>query len=124
MVELVEGVVRSDILPGFTMSTRWADIADEEPNIFLTVRLPGGKSTHATMDPESTISELNQWIENTEGLPRDAFVLSDEGGYLKRQRVLETIAPPRELLLTKRVVDGVPRGLVLRRCGAPLFGKK
>ena len=106
------------------MSTRWADIVDEEPNIFVTVRLPGGKSTYVTMERESTISELNQWIENTEGLPRSSFVLSDEGGYLKRQRLLETIAEPRELLLTKRVVDGVPRGMVLRRCGAPLFGKK
>ena len=106
------------------MSTRWADIVDEEPNIFVTVRLPGGKCTHVTMERNSTISELNQWIENTEGLPRQSFVLSDEGGYLKRQRVMETLAPPCELLLTKRVVDGVPRGLVLRRCGAPLFGKK
>jgi hypothetical protein len=106
------------------MSFRWADIADEEPNIFLTVRLPGGKSTHVSMERNSTVSELNQWIEKTEGLPRQSFVLSDEGGYLKRQRVLETIEPPRELLLTKRVVDGVPRGMVLRRCGAPLFGKK
>jgi hypothetical protein len=106
------------------MSTRWADIVDEEPNIFVTVRLPGGKSTYVTMERESTISELNQWIENTEGLPRQSFVLSDEGGYLKRQRVMETLAPPRELILTKRVLDGVPRGLVLRRGGAPLFGKK
>jgi hypothetical protein len=106
-----------------TMSTRWADIADEEPNIFLTVRI-GGKSSHISMERNSTASELNVWTEKTEGLPRDSFVLSDEGGYLKRQRVLETIAPPRDLLLTKRVVDGVPRGLVLRRCGAPLFGKK
>ncbi len=105
------------------MSTRWADIADEE--VFVTVRLPGGKSTSVTMERNSTISELNQWIETTQGLPRQSFVLSDEEGYLKRQRVLETIEPPRELLLTKRVVDGgVPRGLVLRRCGAPLFGKK
>ena len=104
------------------MSTRWADIADEE--VFVTVRLPGGKSTHFPMAKNSTISELNQWIEKTEGLPRQSFVLSDEGGYLKRQRLLETIAEPRELLLTRRVVDGVPRGMVLRRCGAPLFGKK
>ncbi len=103
------------------MSTRWADIVDE---LFVTVRLPGGKSTSVTMAQNSTISELNQWIEKTEGLLRQSFVLSDEGGYLKRQRVLETIAEPRELLLTKRVVDGVPRGMVLRRCGAPLFGKK
>ena len=104
------------------MSTRWADILDEE--LFVTVRLPDGKSTHVSMAQNSTISELNQWIENTQGLPRQSFVLSDEGGYLKRQRILETIAEPRELLLTKRVVDGVPRGMVLRRCGAPLFGKK
>ena len=76
------------------------------------------------MAQNSTISELNQWIEKTQGLPRQSFALSDEGGYLKRQRLLETIEPPRELLLTKRVVDGVPRGMVLRRCGAPLFGKK
>ena len=103
------------------MSTRWADIVDEE--VFVTVRI-GGKSTHFPMAQNSTISELNQWIEKTEGLPRSSFVLSDEGGYLKRQRLLETIAEPRELILTKRVVDGVPRGLVLRRCGAPLFGKK
>ena len=102
------------------MSTRWADITDE---IFVTVRI-GGKSTHFPMAKNSTISELNQWIETIHGLPRQSFVLSDEGGYLKRQRVLETIAEPRELILTKRVVDGVPRGLVLRRCGAPLFGKK
>ena len=104
------------------MSTRWADIVDEE--VFVTVRLPGGKSTHFPMAKKSTISELNQWIETIHGLPRQSFVLSDEGGYLKRQRVLETIAEPRELLLTRRVVDGVPRGMVLRRCGAPLFGKK
>ena len=104
------------------MSTRWADILDEE--LFVTVRLPGGNSTSVTMAQNSAISELNQWIEKTEGLPRQSFVLSDEGGYLKRQRLLETIAEPRELLLTKRVVDGVPRGMVLRRCGAPLFGKK
>jgi hypothetical protein len=69
------------------MSTRWADIFDEEEeknlNIFVTARLPGGKSTHVTMERNSTISELNQWIENTEGLPRQSFVLSDEGGYLK-----------------------------------------
>ena len=84
------------------MSTRWADITDE---IFVTVRIDG-KSTHVSMAQNSTISELNQWIEKTEGLPRSSFVLSDEGGYLKRQRVLETIAEPRELLLTKRVVDG------------------
>ena len=103
------------------MSTRWADITDE---ICVTVRLPDGKNTHVSMAQNSTISELNQWIEKTEGLPRSSFVLSDEGGYMKRQRLLETIAEPRELLLTKRVVDGVPRGLVLRRCGAPLFGKK
>jgi hypothetical protein len=76
------------------------------------------------MERNSTISELNVWIENNEGLPRSSFVLSDEGGYLKRQRVMETLVPPRELLLTKRVVDGVPRGLVLRRCGAPMFGKR
>ncbi len=106
------------------MSTRWADIVDEEPNILVTVRLPGGKSTYATMKRNSTISELNQWIENTKGLPRQSFVLSDEGGYLKRQRIMETLTPPREPLLTTRVVDGVPRGLVLRRCGAPLFAKK
>ena len=106
------------------MSTRWADIVDEEQNVFVTVRLPGGKSTHVMMERNSTISELNQWIENTEGLHRQSFVLSDEGGYLKRQRVMETLTPPCELLLTKRVVDGVPRGLVLRRCGAPLFGKR
>ena len=106
------------------MSTRWADILDEEPNIFLTVQLPGGKSSRVSMERNSTVSELNVWIEKTQGLPRQSFVLSDEGGYLKRQRVLESIAEPRELLLTKRVVDGVPRGLVLRRCGAPLFGKK
>ena len=103
------------------MATRWADITDE---IFVTVRLPDGKITSITMAQNSTISELNQWIEKTEGLPRSSFVLSDEGGYLKRQRLLESIAEPRELLLTKRVVDGVPRGLVLRRCGASLFGKK
>ena len=103
------------------MSTRWADIVDEE--VFVTVRIDG-KNTHVSMAQNSTISELNQWIEKTEGLPRQSFVLSDEGGYLKRQRVLETIAEPRELLLTTRVVDGVPRGMVLRRCGAPLFGKK
>ena len=102
------------------MSTRWADITDE---IFVTVRI-GEKTTSISMAQNSTISELNQWIETTQGLPRQSFVLSDEGGYLKRQRVLETIAEPRELLLTKRVVDGVPRGMVLRRCGAPLFGKK
>ena len=104
------------------MSTRWADIVDEE--LFVTVRLPGGKGTHVSMERNSTISELNVWIETTQGLPRSSFVLSDEGGYLKRQRVMETLAPPSELLLRKRVVDGVPRGLVLRRCGAPLFGKK
>ncbi len=97
------------------------DITDE---IFVTVRLPDGKSTHVSMAQNSTISELNLWIETTQGLPRSSFVLSDEGGYLKRQRVLETLTEPRKLLLTKRVVDGVPRGLVLRRCGAPLFGKK
>ena len=102
------------------MATRWADITDE---IFVTVRIDG-KSTHFPMAQNSTISELNQWIETIHGLPRSSFVLSDEGGYLKRQRVLETLAEPRELILTKRVVDGVPRGLVLRRCGAPLFGKK
>jgi hypothetical protein len=103
------------------MSTRWADITDE---IFVTVQIDG-KNTHVSMAQNSTVSELNQWIEKTEGLPRQSFVLSDEGGYLKRQRLLETIAEPRELLLTKRVgSDGVPRGMVLRRCGAPLFGKK
>ena len=103
------------------MSTRWADITDE---IFATVQIDG-KKTHVSMAQNSTVSELNQWIEKTEGLPRSSFVLSDEGGYLKRQRLLETIAEPRELLLTKRVgIDGVPRGMVLRRCGAPLFGKK
>ncbi len=102
------------------MSTRWADITDE---LFVTVRI-GEKTISVSMAQNSSISELNQWIEKTEGLPRQSFVLSDEGGYLKRQRLLETITEPRELFLTKRVVDGVPRGMVLRRCGAPLFGKK
>ncbi len=108
------------------MSTRWADIVDEEEqqNIFVTVRLPGGKSTYVMMERNSTISELNMWIETTQRLHRNSFVLSDEGGYLKRQRAMETLTPPCELLLTKRVVDGVPRGMVLRRCGAPMFGKR
>ena len=57
------------------MTTRWADITDE---IFVTVRIDG-KKTHVSMAQNSTISELNQWIEKTEGLPRQSFVLSDEG---------------------------------------------
>ena len=61
----------------YPMSTRWADIVDEE--VFVTVRLPDGKNTHVSMAQNSTISELNQWIEKTEGLPRQSFVLSDEG---------------------------------------------
>ncbi len=112
------------------MSPRWADIVDEEEreeqeqNVFVTVRLPGGRSTYVMMENNSTISELNQWIENTQEIPRNSFGLSDEEGYLKRQRLMETLAPSCSLLLTKRVVDGAPRGLVLRRCGAPMFGKR
>ncbi len=50
------------------MSPRWADIVDdeEEEDVFVTVRLPGGRSTYVVMEKNSTVSELNQWIEGTE----------------------------------------------------------
>ena len=111
---------------------QWADVVDsesEDEGVFVTVRLPGNRSTHVVMERQSTISDLNQWIENTEGIPKQSYVLAhnpnpEEEQYLKRQRVTETLAPSCELQLITREINGQPRGMILRRCGARMFGKR
>ena len=110
---------------------QWADVVDsesEDEGVFVTVRLPGNRSTHVVMERQSTISDLNQWIENTEGIPKQSYVLAhnnpEEQQYLKRQRVMETLAPSCELQLITRQINGQPRGMILRRCGARMFGKR
>ena len=63
---------------------------------------------------ESAVQDLNRSKE-TEGMPEQ---------YFKRQR-LATLAPARELHLIMRTESsGCPRGIVIRRCGAPMFGKR
>ena len=109
----------------FAMTKRWADIVDEEWEVFVTVRLPDGKSTHVVMESTATIQDLNQWIEDSEGIPRQSFVLAwNEERYLKRQRVMSTLGSSCELQLISRTENGRPRGMVLRRCGAPMFGER
>ena len=113
---------------------QWADVVDsesEDEGVFVTVRLPGNRSTHVVMERQSTISDLNQWIENTEGIPKQSYVLArgnnpnpEAEQYLKRQRVMETLAPSCELQLITREINGQPRGMILRRCGARMFGKR
>ena len=63
------------------------------------------------MESGSTVQDLKE----NEGIPEQ---------YLKRQR-LTTLAPARELHLIMRTESsGHPRGIVLQRCGAPMFGKR
>ena len=107
------------------MTKSWADLLDEEGEVFVTVRLPSGKSTHVVMESTATVQDLNQWIEDSEGIPRQSFVLAwNEERYLKRQRVMSTLGSSCELQLISRTENGRPRGMVLRRCGAPMFGKR
>ena len=104
----------------YLMATRWADIADEseeneseDEGVFVTVRLPNGRSTHVVMEAGALIGELNQWIQDTEGIHRNSFALSCRGQYLTRQILVP--APSCELHLVKRLDKGRPRGMALRR---------
>ena len=101
------------------MATRWADIVDEseseseDEGVFVTVRLPNGRSTHVVMEVGASIGELNQWIQDTEGIHRNSFALSYRGQYLTRQILVPT--PSCELHLVKRLDNGRPRGTALGR---------
>ena len=99
------------------MAPRWADISDEseseDEGTFVTVRLPDGRSTHVVMEAGALIGELNQWIQDTEGIHRNSFALSCRGQYLTRRIPVPT--PSCELPLVKRLDKGRPRGTVLGR---------
>ena len=51
------------------MTKRWADNVDEEAEVFVTVRLPSGKSTHVVMESlergallEEAASHVDSWF--------------------------------------------------------------
>ena len=92
------------------MAPRWADISDEseDEGTFVTVRLPDGRSTHVVMEAGALIGELNQWIQDTEGIHRQTFALSCQGQYLTRRTTVPTASC--ELHLVKRFDNGRPRG--------------
>ena len=92
---------------------RWADVVDD--GLFVTVRLPSGKTTNVVMENDSLIQDLNKWIEDTEKIPRNSFALSHRGEYLTRRVPMATLDPSYELQVTLRFLNGRPRGMAVGR---------
>ena len=89
---------------------------EEEEDVCVTVRLPSGSSAYVVMEVRDTVADLNTWIEKTQGMPRDSFVLSHNGEYLTRRRPMATVGPARVLYLTSRTEpNGAPRGMLVLR---------
>ena len=83
---------------GVAPRPRWADLVDtdgdagddpttlsleelieEADAICVSVRMEGGGSAYVAMQPRDTVSDLNLWIEKTQGLRRNSFALSHNG---------------------------------------------
>ena len=100
---------------------RWVDLVDEEnepeeEEVFVTIRLPSGKSTHVVMEARDTVSDLNKWLEKTEGLSLQSFVLSHNGQYLTRRLPMASLGASCELHMTMRTQsNGLPRGMLVLR---------
>ena len=104
---------------------RWVDLVDEEPRenepeeeeeVFVTIRLPSGQSTYVVMEERDIVSDLNKWLETTEGMPRHSFVFSHNGQYLTRRLPMTSLGASCELHMTMRTEpNGRPRGMLVLR---------
>jgi hypothetical protein len=78
---------------------RWADLFDEALIVVDCVVRSGAKTTRVAMQPEDTVGDLCDWLERTEDLPHDSFVLSQDSNFLRRKQQMQSLEGSRMCVL-------------------------